>query len=136
MRYSTQPPGYDLVLLDLSLPGKSGFDLPEKVQGFQSPRPLYSRPGYITWRASSEHFVLVPNLIKPCDVQKQHVLDAVLRCRQAPVADDEGQSYMFGDLIVDLVSNACFRDGRHIPLTALEFEILEYLVEHGGRSVD
>ena len=116
MRYSTQPPGYDLVLLDLSLPGKSGFDLPEKVQGFQSPRPSYSQPGYITWRTSSEHFVLVPNLIKPCDVQKLKArINTVLRRRQTPIADDEGQSYMFGDLTVDLVSNACFRDGRRIP---------------------
>ena len=79
----------------------------------------------------------MPNLIKPCDVQKLKArINAVLRCRQTLVADDEGQSYTFGGLTIDLVSNACFRDGRRIPLTALEFEILEYLVEHGGRSVD
>ena len=79
----------------------------------------------------------MPNLIKPCDVQMPEArMDAVLRRRQTPVADDEGQSYMFGDLIVDLVSNACSRDGRRIPLTAPEFEILEYLVEDRSRSVD
>jgi len=79
----------------------------------------------------------VPNLIKPCDVQKLKArINAVLRCRQTPITDDEGQSYMLGDLTVDLVSNACFRDGRRIPLTVLEFEILEYLVEDRSRSVD
>lgn len=138
MRYLTQPRGYDLVLLDLSLPGKSGFELLEEVQGLSIDPSFILLTVLDQLESKLRAFSLGADdyLIKPCACQELKArMDAVLRRRQAPVADDEEQSYAFRDLTIDFVSNTCFRDGQRIPLTALEFEILEYLVERKGRVV-
>lgn len=138
LRYLSQPPGFDVLLLDLSLPGRSGFDLLEDLQTL----PIDTASILLTCRDGLEDKLRAFRLeaddyvVKPYAVEELKArVEAVLRRRRAPAVKDDARTRTFDDFTIDFVSNGCFRDGRRIPLTALEFNILQYLVEERGRVV-
>ncbi len=137
-RYLSTTPGYDVALLDVSLPGKNGFDLLEAAQG----HPVDTSFLLITNRSCLEdklhgfHLGADDYVVKPCAMEELEArVHAVLRRRPVPTPSAERDTYTLNDLTIDFAANTCFREERRIPLTSLEFNILEYLVEHRGRVV-
>jgi len=58
----------------------------------------------------------------------------VLRRSQAAGSEAENM-YTFGDVEVDLASHTAHRSDEEIEFTALEFDILDYFIQHRGRTV-
>jgi DNA-binding response OmpR family regulator len=139
LRYLSQSPGYDVVLLDLSLPGKNGFELLEEVQAHSITASFILLTSRDRLEDKLRGFDLGADdyVVKPCAVEElQARVEAVFnRQSSTPSPSKEEQSFTFGELAINLASHTCSRDGRRIPLTALEFEILTYLVEHRGRAI-
>lgn len=139
LRYLSTPPGYDVVLLDVALPGKSGFDLMEEVRRL----PIDASFLLITDRDRLEDklrgFSLGADdyIVKPFALEELKArVEAVLCRRLTPASASNGtHMYTLDDLTINFASNTCFRQGQRVPLTSLEFEILEYLVENRGRVV-
>lgn len=139
LRYLSRPPGYDVVLLDVSLPGKSGFELLEEAQALplESSFLLLSSKDRLQDKLRGFNLGADDYVVKPCAMEELEArVEAVLCRRLAPAADSKGTyTYALDDLTINFASNTCFREGQRVPLTSLEFEILEYLVEQRGRTV-
>jgi two-component system, OmpR family, alkaline phosphatase synthesis response regulator PhoP len=61
-------------------------------------------------------------------------VEALLRRPPAAVAP-AGSQYQFGDVKVDQKSTEVTRAGEHVQLSALEFQLLCYFVEHRGETL-
>lgn len=125
----------DLVLLDLMLPGLSGFEICRKMRS--DPQTATVPIIMLTARAEEESRVqglelgaddYVTKPFSPRELVAR--LRAVLR-RTQPWGPD--RILRLGALVVDLDRHEVSEDGRPVRLTAKEFLLLKYLIEHAGR---
>lgn len=125
----------DLVLLDLMLPGLSGFEICRKMRS--DPQTASVPIIMLTARAEEESRVqglelgaddYVTKPFSPRELVAR--LRAVLR-RTQPWGPD--RILRLGALVVDLDRHEVSEDGRPVRLTAKEFLLLKYLIEHAGR---
>jgi DNA-binding response OmpR family regulator len=132
----TSLPPYDLVILDVMLPNKSGFEILREARqsGVDSPVIM------LTVKASEDDklrgFKLGADdyVTKPFDAEELAArVQAVLERSQHDDEADDG--FSFGDVEVEFSSETAQRDGETIEFTTLEFDILEYFIEHRGRTV-
>lgn len=125
----------DLVVLDLMLPGLSGLEICRLMRG--DPQTASVPIIMLTARAEEEARVQGLDLgaddyvTKPFSPRELVArLRAVLR-RTQPYGPDK--ILRFGPLVVDLDRHEVTEDGRPVRLTAKEFLLLKYLIEHAGR---
>ncbi|MCY0902445.1 MAG: response regulator YycF [Firmicutes bacterium] len=135
--HCVQQKSIDLILLDLMLPKKDGFEVCKEVRQF-SAVPIIM----VTARDAELDKVLGLELgaddyvTKPFSARELLArVKANLR-RQVPVAtgDDEAnlQEFVYGELLIDTKMIQVFRGGQEIPLTHREFELLLYMARHPG----
>ncbi len=125
---------FDILLLDVMLPGLNGLDVTKRLrlQGSRTPILL------LTARDSSEDVVggldagADDYLAKPFDFE---VLLARIRARTRSVASKTIQQMRFADLFLDCETHEATRAGRRLELTRTEFSILECLMRSAGRVV-
>lgn len=132
----TALPPYDLIILDVMLPNKSGFEILREARqsGVDSPVIM------LTVKASEDDklrgFKLGADdyVTKPFDAEELAArVQAVLDRSQRDDEFDDG--FAFGDVEVDFDSQTAVRNGETVEFTTLEFDILEYFIEHRGRTV-
>jgi two-component system, OmpR family, alkaline phosphatase synthesis response regulator PhoP len=127
---------YDLILLDVMLPGKNGFDVCREIRQAGLLTPIIM----LTARSSTEDKVVglkigaddyVP---KPFDMMELMArIEALLRrANNKPVSLDV---HHFGPLKVDFRGTEVSRNGTAIPLSAREYQLLRYLIEHRGTTL-
>lgn len=132
-----QPP--DLILLDLMLPGASGFDVLKEIRR----RPETNGVPVILLTARREESDRIEGLelgaddyiSKPFSPQELVLrVRAVLR-RAIPRAGTEtrGRVLRLGPFVVDPTAVHAEVDGRRLDLTPTEFKLLEVLMERRGR---
>jgi DNA-binding response OmpR family regulator len=126
----------DLVILDLMLPGIDGLDI---CRALRADRAKASVP-IIMLTAKADEADRVAGLDIGADdyVSKPfspNELVARIRAllRRSQRATPQEKMLRFGPLVVDLISHSVSYDGRDIKLTAKEFLLLQYLLEHKGR---
>jgi DNA-binding response OmpR family regulator len=124
---------YDLVLLDLMLPGLDGLEVLRRLRAGASQVPVL----ILTSRDDKETTVTLLNsgaddyLSKPFDVN-----ELVARCR-ALIRRSQGHAaprLQVADLVVLPESMTVTRAGRPVTLTAMEYRLLEYMA-HRPRAV-
>jgi two-component system phosphate regulon response regulator PhoB len=127
----------DLLVLDLMLPGRSGFEVLEELQR----RSETQGAGVILLTACSEKEERLRGLAMGADdyvtkpfSPEELVLRvaAVLRRLRAPSLDAK-TSLSAGPLTIDREAHRVLLDGQEVPLTTTEFELLQVLVERRGR---
>jgi two-component system copper resistance phosphate regulon response regulator CusR len=125
---------FDLVLLDLALPRRSGIDVLASLRKRNVPTPVF----ILTARDTVEDRVLGLDvgaddyLIKPFTFPELLArVRALLRRGRA----DPTLQLQHEDLHVDLATRKVTRGGRSLELTGKEFEVLECLLRHAGRTV-
>jgi len=126
--------GYDLLVLDVMLPGVSGFEIVERLRR----RPDYPRVLMLTARAEEVDRVLGLELgaddylTKPFSLRELEArVRALLRRREAPSAPVE--RLVFAGLEIDPAARRVRVQGRSVELTAREFDLLLELARHPGR---
>jgi DNA-binding response OmpR family regulator len=125
---------FDVVLLDLTLPGRDGLEILRALRQRRMETPVL----VLTARDSLEDRVTGLDagaddyLVKPFAFAE---LLARIRAlvRRGRVAD--APRLTVGDLEMDLVTRKVLRGGRPVDLTVREFELLEYLLRHQGHLV-
>ncbi len=125
----------DLVILDLMLPGLGGLEICRLMRA--DPGIAATPVIMLTARAHEEDRVAGLELgaddyvTKPFSPKELVArVRAVLR-RTQPHGPDE--VLRFGPLVVNLDEHEVTEDGRRVHLTAKEFLLLQYLIEHRGR---
>ena len=125
---------FDLVVLDLMLPGRGGLEILETLRKRQIQTPVL----ILTARDGIEDRVLGLDLgaddylIKPFALPELLARIRALLRRGRPT---DALRLKAGDLELDLVTRCAIRGDRQLDLTAREFELLEYLLRHQGHLV-
>jgi DNA-binding response OmpR family regulator len=127
---------FDLVLLDVALPGKSGFDVLRDLrqQKIATPVLMLTARGQVLDRVLGLKLGADDYLPKPFDMMELVArVEAVLRRRAA--APDGAGSFTFGDVRVDFRRAEVRKAGALVELSSREFKLLRHFVEHKGALV-
>ena len=124
---------FDLIVLDVALPRKNGFDVCRDLRqrGIQTPILMLTARGQVVDRVVGLKLGADDYLTKPFDMMELVArIEALLRrARQAaPHAD----ALLFGPVRVDFRSAVVTRDGEVVDLSSLELKLLRYFVDHRG----
>jgi two-component system copper resistance phosphate regulon response regulator CusR len=125
---------FDLVVLDLMLPGRSGLEILQTLRQRRIETPvlvLTARDG-IDDRVLGLDLGADDYLVKPFALPELLARIRALLRRGRP---SEALRLKAADLELDLVARRVVRGERMIDLTGREFELLEYLVRHQGHLV-
>jgi len=126
--------GFDLVLLDLMLPGRSGIEVLEALRRHDTGTPvlILSARGEVEDRVLGLDTGADDYLVKPFAFPE---LLARIRALTRRGRSDEILRHRIGDLEIDCVTRHVTRAGSEISLTAKEYELLEYLARNHGHTV-
>jgi len=123
---------FDLILLDVMLPGKDGLTVCRELRSAGSRTPII----LLTARGQEQDKILGLGLgaddyvTKPFSPRELIArIQAVLRRAARPPA---GKTFQFGDVQVDFTRHEVRRAGRIVELTPAEFKLLRVLIENRG----
>ncbi|PSR00727.1 MAG: DNA-binding response regulator [Bacteroidetes bacterium QS_9_68_14] len=134
----TSLPPYDVVLLDVMLPEKNGFEILREARkgGVDSPVILLTVKGKEEdklqgFELGADDYVTKPFSAEELEARVRAVLE-----RSGPSEEvEEMEQFTFGDVEVDFEEQVAYRDGEEVQFTALEFDILRYFIHRRGRTV-
>lgn len=123
---------YDLVILDIVLPGLDGFSVCARLRasGFPAPILILTALDGVDDRVAGLDRGADDYLAKPFAVTELRARVRALRRRIGP---DRAAKITVGDLELDPATLSVTRAGRPIRLTAREFALLELLARHPGQ---
>jgi DNA-binding response OmpR family regulator len=123
---------YDLVILDLMLPGLSGTEILQRLRRAKKGAAVLILTARDSTAQKVEHFELGADdyLTKPFAFAELLVrVKALLRRGSA----NRTNTAQVGDLEIDRLSQSVKRAGKKIELTSKEYALLEYLASNPGR---
>jgi len=123
-----------LILLDVMLPGKNGFDICRELrqQGHQLPILMLTARGETIDKVVGLKLGADDYVTKPFEmVELMARIETLLRRTRAPRALTEA-TYRFGNIRIDFRSAQAFCKEDPIALSALEFRLLKYFIENRG----
>ncbi len=127
--------GHDVIILDVMLPGGSGFDLCAEVRrrGSTTPIVMLTARDAVDDRvrgldAGADDYVPKPFAFRELAARVRAL------ARRAPALVP--QRVAVADLAVDFTTRKVMRAGRPIELTAKEFALLEVFARHAGEVID
>jgi two-component system alkaline phosphatase synthesis response regulator PhoP len=128
---------FDLIVLDIMLPRKSGLDVCRDLRqrGFTTPILMLTARGQTVDKVIGLKLGADDYLTKPFEMPELLArIEALLRrARQAPA--QPGSTHRFGSIQIDLRGTEVLRDGKQVPLSAKEFQLLRYFIEHPGETL-
>jgi two-component system alkaline phosphatase synthesis response regulator PhoP len=126
---------FDLIILDIMLPGRSGLDICHEIRGrgIKVPILLLTALGETDDRVVGLKIGADDYVTKPFEMLELLArIEALLR---RPPSHAMGGIYRFGSVSVNKRAIAVTRAGRAVHLSAREFELLVYFLEHPGVSL-
>jgi two-component system alkaline phosphatase synthesis response regulator PhoP len=128
---------FDLILLDVMLPRKKGFDVCRDLRkaGLVVPIIMLTARGETVDKVLGLKIGADDYVTKPFQmIELMARIEALLRRVPRP-SGEVGQIHQFGNLRIDLRGTSVTRDGDIVPLSAREFQLLRYFVEHAGATL-
>jgi two-component system copper resistance phosphate regulon response regulator CusR len=125
---------FDLIILDIMLPGRSGLEILRTLRRSNAQTPVL----ILTAKDTLDDKILGLDLgaddylVKPFAFPE---LAARIRALLRRGRSDQVSKMKVGDLEMDLVKRSIVRGKQAVPLTTMEFEILEYLLRNQGHVV-
>ena len=127
---------YDLVILDVMLPKKDGFEICRELRGSGAAVPILMLTAksqeidkVLGLELGADDYVTKP--FSPRELIAR--VRAILRRGKAPPQRIE--RYRFGDIDIDFKKFETTRSGRAVDLTAREYALLRFLIEHRDGAV-
>lgn len=129
---------FDLIILDVMLPGRSGLDVCRDLRQRRNRTPVIM----LTARDQVVDKVLGLKIGADDYLAKPFVMlellarvEALLRRAPSERPATDGGTYSFGAVQVDFQRAEVRRDGERVELSALEFRLLRYFIEHRGETL-
>jgi len=137
---ATQSP-FDLVILDIMLPFRSGLDVCTEMRraGLQTPIVLLTARSQTIEKVVGLKLGADDYVTKPFDTfELMARIEALLRrnpSKASSAASVIPDSYKFGSMVLNVRRTEVTLDGKPVNLTAMEFRLLHYFAEHQGSTV-
>ena len=127
---------FDLVILDLMLPRLSGFDVCKELRrrGIQTPIVMLTARGQVVDKVVGLKLGADDYVTKPFEMAEL-LARVEAHLRRAPATPHPADGYIVGDLRVDFRRAEALRDGQPVELSAREFQLLRYFIEHRGATL-
>ena len=128
---------FDLIVLDVMLPRMNGFDVCREVRhrGVATPILMLTARGQVVDKVVGLKLGADDYLTKPFEaIELMARLEALLR-RRPSATQPGGDTYRFGDVVVDFRRAEVARGRDRIELSAREFKLLKHFIEHRGATL-
>jgi two-component system alkaline phosphatase synthesis response regulator PhoP len=130
---------FDLIILDVMMPRKSGFDVCRDLRrrDILTPIIMLTARGQVVDKVVGLKLGADDYVTKPFETAELLArIEALLRrsgTASPPAASAD--SYQFGPVRMNFRSAEVHRDGKQIELSAREFSLLRYFIEHRGSAL-
>ncbi|HEY0262179.1 MAG TPA: response regulator transcription factor [Chitinophagales bacterium] len=126
---------FDLVLLDINLPYKSGYELVQIYRKTDEKVPIImlTALGELDDKMEAFNKGADDYIVKPFHVKELLARINVFLKRRGAESIKENDKLAFGDLTIDFDSKSVVRAGTAINLTSREFALFEALVRNNGK---
>jgi two-component system alkaline phosphatase synthesis response regulator PhoP len=126
---------FDLIILDVMLPDRNGFDICREIRQAGMATPVL----FLTARSQTVDKIIGLKLGADDYVTKPFKSAELLArievlLRRVPVRSGHGV-YQFGRIRVDLLRAEVTRDSTPVYLSAREFQLLRYFIEHAEATI-
>ena len=123
---------FDIILLDVMLPGRDGFDVCRTLRqrGVSAPIMMLTARGQVVDRVVGLRLGADDYLTKPFVFEELLARIRALTRRSGQPASAQIQA---DDLRIDLLSRHAWRKDKRIDLSSREFALLEYFMRHNGQ---
>ena len=125
---------YDVVILDLTLPGVHGSEICRNIRarGIRTPILVLTGRNDTKDKVNALDAGADDYLTKPFSISELIArIRALLRRPQTILANE----LVAGDIVLNSLTRKVFKRGREVPLTLKEFGVLEYLMRHPNQVV-
>jgi heavy metal response regulator len=125
---------YDVIVLDVMLPGRDGFDVLRSLRerDIRTPVICLTAKDTVDDRVTGLNLGADDYLVKPFSFAELFArIHAILR-RSEGLAT---KPIVVGDMTIDLLRRNVVRAGRRLDLTPREFAMIEYLGRNAGRAL-
>ena len=128
---------FDLVILDINLPGMNGYELCKNIRVSNKSIPVIMLTALNTIEDKIEGYDAGADdyIIKPFEFRELTMKIRVLLRRRTDPHHPTGHILQAGDLQMNLETKTVTRNDEVIMLTAKEFQLLEYLLKNKNRIV-
>ena len=131
---------FDVILLDVMLPGGNGFDVCRTLRqkGVQTPVLMLTARGQVVDKVVGLKLGADDYLVKPFEMAELMArIEALLRRGSSTSSSAPGTTdgFVFGDISVDFRKAEVTKGGQQLELSAREFKLLKYFVEHRGAAL-
>ena len=125
---------FDLIILDVMLPKKNGFDVCRDLRqkSIETPILMLTAKGETIDKVLGLKLGADDYLTKPFEIMELLArIEALLR-RSPNTNQNSLESFRFGSVSVDFRRAEVEKENSAVDLSALEFKLLQYLIEHRG----
>jgi len=132
--YQTSINDYDLIILDVLLPKRNGFEVCRdlRMSGNSTPVLMLTARATVDDRVEGLEAGADDYLTKPFSFRELLARVKALLRRETKLRPD---IFQIGDLIIDSASHRVSRANQEVVLTAKEYALLEYLAQRKGQLV-
>jgi two-component system alkaline phosphatase synthesis response regulator PhoP len=128
---------FDLIILDVMLPRKNGFDVCRDLRqkNVQTPVLMLTARGQVVDKVVGLKLGADDYVTKPFELLELLArIEALLR-RAPSTSASAPDTYQFGPVRIDFRRAEVDREGQPVELSSLEFKLLHYLIEHRGNVI-
>lgn len=125
---------FDLIILDVMLPRKNGYDICRDLRriGIETPILMLTAKGETIDKVLGLKLGADDYLTKPFEVIELLARIEALARRAPKQSRKTEDSYAFGDVELNFRRAEVIKNGNSVDLSAMEFKLLQYLVENRG----
>ena len=129
---------FDMILLDVMLPGGSGLDICRSIRqkGIQTPVLMLTARGQVVDRVVGLKLGADDYLVKPFEMAELLArIEAVSRRTRPTPSPSTSEAFEMGNLRMDFRRAEVTKNGELLALSAREYKLLRYFVEHRGATL-
>ncbi len=126
---------FDLIILDVMLPKKNGYDVCRDLRqkSIETPVLMLTAKGETIDKVLGLKLGADDYLTKPFEVIELLArIEALLRRSPNTFHNPSSENFRFGSVVIDFKQAEVTKDSRPIELSAMEFKLLQFLIENQG----
>lgn len=126
---------FDLILLDIMLPGKDGFDVCRELRraGLRTPILMLTAKTQEAEKVMGLELGADDYVTKPFGTRELRARIKALLRRAGGPGEGQQECHRFGDVVVDFRRGELRRNGSAVELTPIEFKLLAVFIGAAGR---